>query len=182
MCVLLVRCVSTVGGLTGLFAHNALVSLLRQWLAASNQLINRSHRDAEPKDKLSICFTTHLHSHTNPSGGRRRYGRRPWGCIQQTKHSSSEEHGLPGLGDLAEPWLTLIGSLDHTASHLDVYWLVDLQGRDLQDVHGGGCKWRKSWTKNNQEYRQKKPKNRTTLFDRKWGKKIMWWGGTKKTE
>lgn len=134
-CQVCVNC----GRADGLFAHNAVVSLLRQWLAASNQLINRSHGDAEPKDKLSICFTTHLHSHTNPSGGRRRYGRRPWGCIQQTKHSSSGEHGLLGLGDLDEPWLTFIGSLDHTASHLDVYWLVDRTARSWPT---GRPRWR----------------------------------------
>lgn len=40
-------------------------------------------------------------------------------------HSALVAKALSGLGDLAELWLTLIGSLHHTTSHLDGYWLLD---------------------------------------------------------
>lgn len=42
-----------------------------------------------------------------------------------TNHSSSVAQSLSGLGDLTELWLTLIGLLHHTDSHLDAYWLAD---------------------------------------------------------
>lgn len=124
----------------------------RDWLPATSSL-SCSHWDTVPGDTLSICFTTHGHSHTHLPEGQRRYGRQPHAHAHtaawaHTNHSSSAAESLSGLGDLAELWLTLIGSLHHAASHLDACWQVDqTAGSWLTGGEETNSSRKKNWSK-----------------------------------
>lgn len=70
------------------------------WLPGTSSL-SSSHGDTVPEDTLSICFTTHGHSHTHSSEGHRRYGRQPHAqahsCMSthKSQFSSSRESVWP---------------------------------------------------------------------------------------
>lgn len=96
------------------------------WLAASYQLIKpltRGH--SASRHTLHLFHNTRTQSHTLVRGAPQVWQAATCSTHTHTHHRSSVAEGLSGLGDPAEPWLTLIGSLHHTSSHLDADWLAD---------------------------------------------------------
>lgn len=105
VCVLLVKCMSNVGGLTAVFTKDTLVWPRRLPVSVIGcqpwAHYVASTGDIVPEDTLSICFTTDVHSHTHLSERLRKDGRQPTEhldpCVLVLTHDEPREEKVSSL-------------------------------------------------------------------------------------